>query len=78
MCTMSGGNANAKQIVATSSCHGVLRIMKYRAESWVLEAVKRPLPADADGLLTEDAAGPVLEDGEQLLTSDQRLARGTR
>jgi NAD(P)H-hydrate repair Nnr-like enzyme with NAD(P)H-hydrate epimerase domain len=30
-------------------------------ENWVLEAVKRPLPADVDGLLTEDAAGPVLE-----------------
>jgi hydroxyethylthiazole kinase-like uncharacterized protein yjeF len=30
-------------------------------ESWVLEAVKRTLPADAGGLLTEDAAGPALE-----------------
>jgi NAD(P)H-hydrate epimerase len=30
-------------------------------ENWVLEAVKRPLPADADGLLTEDAAGTALE-----------------
>ena len=30
-------------------------------ESWVLEAVKRPLPADADGLLTADAAGLTLE-----------------
>jgi hydroxyethylthiazole kinase-like uncharacterized protein yjeF len=30
-------------------------------ESRVLEAVKRPLPADGDGLLTEDAAGPALE-----------------
>jgi ADP-dependent NAD(P)H-hydrate dehydratase / NAD(P)H-hydrate epimerase len=30
-------------------------------ENWVLEAVKRPLPADGDGLLTEDAAGTALE-----------------
>jgi NAD(P)H-hydrate epimerase len=30
-------------------------------ENWVLEAVKRPLPADADGLLTEQAVGPALE-----------------
>jgi hydroxyethylthiazole kinase-like uncharacterized protein yjeF len=30
-------------------------------ENWVLEAVKRPLPADGEGLLTEAAAGPVLE-----------------
>jgi len=30
-------------------------------ESWVLEAVKRPLPADADGLLTEDAAADAVE-----------------
>jgi hydroxyethylthiazole kinase-like uncharacterized protein yjeF len=30
-------------------------------ESWVLEAVKRPLPADADGLVSEDAAATVLE-----------------
>jgi NAD(P)H-hydrate epimerase len=30
-------------------------------ERWALEAVKRPLPADADGLLTEDAAATVLE-----------------
>ena len=30
-------------------------------EQWVLEAVKRPLPADDDGLVTEAAAGTVLE-----------------
>ncbi len=30
-------------------------------ENWVLEAVKRPLPSDADGLLTEEAARPALE-----------------
>ena len=30
-------------------------------ENWVLEAVKRALPADADGLLTEEAAQPALE-----------------
>lgn len=30
-------------------------------ETTVLEAVKRPLPADADGLLTEDAVSPLLE-----------------
>jgi hydroxyethylthiazole kinase-like uncharacterized protein yjeF len=30
-------------------------------ESSVLEAVKRPLPADADGLLIEEAVGPTLE-----------------
>lgn len=29
-------------------------------ENWVLEAVKRPLPADADGLLTEKAAEAAL------------------
>jgi len=29
-------------------------------ENWVLEAVKRPLPADADGLITEDAVGAAL------------------
>jgi NAD(P)H-hydrate epimerase len=28
-------------------------------EQWVLEAVKRPLPADAEGLVTEAAAGTV-------------------
>jgi NAD(P)H-hydrate epimerase len=30
-------------------------------ESWVLEAVKHGLPADADGLVTEEACEPVLE-----------------
>ncbi len=30
-------------------------------ENWVLEAVKRALPADSDGLLTEDAVEPALE-----------------
>lgn len=30
-------------------------------ENWVLEAVKRPLPADGEGLLTEDATGAALE-----------------
>ncbi len=30
-------------------------------ENWVLEAVKRPLPADSDGLVTQDAAGAALE-----------------
>lgn len=30
-------------------------------ENWVLEAVKRPLAADGDGLLTEAAVEPVLE-----------------
>lgn len=30
-------------------------------ESWILEAVKRPLPADTDGLLTEAAAEAALE-----------------
>jgi ADP-dependent NAD(P)H-hydrate dehydratase / NAD(P)H-hydrate epimerase len=30
-------------------------------ENWVLEAVKRPLPADAGGLITEKAVDPTLE-----------------
>ena len=30
-------------------------------EQWVLEAVKRPLSADGDGFVTEEAAGTVLE-----------------
>jgi len=34
-------------------------------ESWVLEAVKRALPADKDGLLTEAAAAPALELAEK-------------
>jgi NAD(P)H-hydrate epimerase len=34
-------------------------------ESWVLEAVKRPLPADEHGLVTEAAAGPALELAEK-------------
>jgi len=41
-------------------------------ESWVLEAVKRPLPADGEGLVTEDAAGTVLE----LVERDGALALG--
>src|SRR4029453_18830304 len=34
-------------------------------ENWVLEAVKRPLPADPDGLATEEAAGVVLDLAER-------------
>jgi ADP-dependent NAD(P)H-hydrate dehydratase / NAD(P)H-hydrate epimerase len=34
-------------------------------ESWVLEAVKRPLPADGTGLVTEDAVTDVLELAEK-------------
>ena len=34
-------------------------------EQRVLEAVKRPLPADEDGLVTEEAAGTVLELAEK-------------
>jgi ADP-dependent NAD(P)H-hydrate dehydratase / NAD(P)H-hydrate epimerase len=34
-------------------------------EGWVLEAVKRPLPADGDGLVTAEAAGAVLELAEK-------------
>jgi NAD(P)H-hydrate epimerase len=34
-------------------------------ENWVLEAVKRPLPADPDGLVTEEAAGVVLDLAER-------------
>src|SRR5262249_28677426 len=30
-------------------------------EQWVLEAVKRPLPADGNGLVTEEASGTALE-----------------
>jgi NAD(P)H-hydrate epimerase len=41
-------------------------------ESSVLEAVKRALPADADGLLTEEAVGPALE----LVTKAGALAVG--
>jgi hydroxyethylthiazole kinase-like uncharacterized protein yjeF len=34
-------------------------------EGWVLEAVKRPLAADGDGLVTEESAGRVLELSEK-------------
>ncbi|HKB20531.1 MAG TPA: NAD(P)H-hydrate dehydratase [Gaiellaceae bacterium] len=34
-------------------------------ETWVLEAVKRSLPSDDDGLVTEEAAGVVLELAEK-------------
>jgi NAD(P)H-hydrate epimerase len=34
-------------------------------ETWVLEAVKRPLPSDDEGLVTEEAVGVVLELAEK-------------